>query len=291
MRAITDGSGSTIEQNAYYPFGGRHTFGQTYAQTTANRYKFNGKELQTTGNLGLLDYGARMYDAKIVRWLAQDPLAEKYYPFSPYSFSGNNPVMNIDIDGKAWDVFLDVGSLLYDVGSAVYNHIKGNHSQAKQKWADAGVDVLSTAIPGLAAPMAKGLVKGIDKATDVGKGLKNADAIAEGKEFGKQALEEAKASGVKVEGEVRLVPDNGLGNVKRNRTTVDQLIQNDDGTYTIVETKLRKTTPLSKGQERAEENVKEGNKMFKVRSNVKSLDLKSNDMIEVIKYIRIDKYK
>ena len=62
---FADGSGSTIEQNAYYPFGGRHTFGQTYAQTTANRYKFNGKELQTTGNLGLLDFGARMYRCSI----------------------------------------------------------------------------------------------------------------------------------------------------------------------------------------------------------------------------------
>ena len=29
------------------------------------------------------------------------------------------------------------------------------------------------AIPGLAAPMAKGLVKGADKVADVGKGLKN----------------------------------------------------------------------------------------------------------------------
>ena len=27
VRAITDGSGSTIEQNAYCPFGGRHNFG------------------------------------------------------------------------------------------------------------------------------------------------------------------------------------------------------------------------------------------------------------------------
>ena len=169
VRAITDGSGSTIEQNAYYPFGGRHTFGQTYAQTTANRYKFNGKELQTIGGLDLLDYGARMYDTKTARWLVQDPLAEKYYPFSPYSFSGNNPVMNIDRDGKAWDVFIDVASFVYDIGSAIYNHAKGNHSQAKQNWVDVGVDVVSMAVPGLAAPVAKGLVKGIDKATDVGK--------------------------------------------------------------------------------------------------------------------------
>ena len=43
VRAITNQSGETIEQNAYYPFGERHTFGNTYAQTP-NRFKYNGKE-------------------------------------------------------------------------------------------------------------------------------------------------------------------------------------------------------------------------------------------------------
>ena len=119
VRAITDGSGSTIEQNAYYPFGGRHTFGQTYAQTTTNRYKFNGKEHQTIGNLDLLDYGARMYDTKIGRWLVQDPLAEKYYPFSAYNYCVNNPVMFVDPDGKApgpGDIFLTPDAAAIDWG-------------------------------------------------------------------------------------------------------------------------------------------------------------------------------
>ena len=89
-----------IEQNAYYPFGGRHTFGQSYAQATNNRYKFNGKEAQTIGSLNVLDYGARMYDPKIARWLVQDPLAEKYYAFSAYNYCVNNPVMFVDPDGK-----------------------------------------------------------------------------------------------------------------------------------------------------------------------------------------------
>ncbi len=100
VRAITDGTGAVIEQNAYYPFGGRHNFGQSYAQTPANRYKFNGKEEQAIGNLGLLDYGARMYDAKIGRWQVQDPLAEKYYPFSAYNYCVNNPLRYIDPDGR-----------------------------------------------------------------------------------------------------------------------------------------------------------------------------------------------
>ena len=99
VRAITNQSGETIEQNAYYPFGGRHTFGNTYAQTT-NRFKYNGKEEQTTGNLQYLDYGARMYDSKIARWFVQDPLSEKYYAQSQYNYCVNNPVMFVDPDGK-----------------------------------------------------------------------------------------------------------------------------------------------------------------------------------------------
>ncbi len=98
VRAITNQGGSVVEQNAYYPFGSRHTFGNTYAQTT-NRFKFNGKEEQTTGNLNYLDYGARMYDANIGQWMVQDPLAEQMYMVTPYRFSLNNPVNFIDPDG------------------------------------------------------------------------------------------------------------------------------------------------------------------------------------------------
>ena len=112
VRAITDNSGSVIEQNAYYPFGSRHTFGNTYAQTT-NRFKFNGKEEQTTGNLQYLDYGARMYDSNIGRWLTRDPLAEKYYAYSPYNYCINNPVLFVDPDGKK----IEIGNLLGRLGA------------------------------------------------------------------------------------------------------------------------------------------------------------------------------
>lgn len=77
----------------------------------------------------------------------------------------------------------------------------------------------------------------------------------------------AKAEGKDVRTQVRLVPQNGQGNVKGNRMNVDQLIRNEDGSYTIVETKLRSTTPLSKGQKAAKKQIKEGNGMFEVRSD------------------------
>ena len=172
VRVITDNSGSVIEQNAYCPFGSRHTFGNTYAQTT-NRFKFNGKEEQTTGNLQYLDYGARMYNSNTGRWTTQDPLAEKYYAYSQYSFSGNNPILNIDSDGKAWDTFIDAAFLIYDLGSALYNHIIGEHSRAKQNWKDVGIDAASMIIPGVAAPMMKGVGKVASEAIEVANKLDN----------------------------------------------------------------------------------------------------------------------
>ena len=76
VRAIVDATGAVKERNDYYPFGARHVRSD-YAQST-NRWKYNGKELQTTGELGYLDYGARMYDAGLGRWMTVDLLGENY---------------------------------------------------------------------------------------------------------------------------------------------------------------------------------------------------------------------
>ena len=105
VRAITNMQGSVVERNGYYPFGSETALGSSYPKLLDNRMKFNGKEVQTTGNLGLLDYGARMYDPAIGRWTAQDPLSEKYYSFSAYNYCVNNPVMFVDLDGRdVWEI-------------------------------------------------------------------------------------------------------------------------------------------------------------------------------------------
>lgn len=98
-RVITDNSGNVVERNDYYPFGGKHA-NPSYAQLTINKQKFNGKELQTTGNTGFLDYGARMYDDVTGRWGVVDPMAEKYTNISSYAYVANNPIRNIDPDGR-----------------------------------------------------------------------------------------------------------------------------------------------------------------------------------------------
>ncbi len=96
VRTIVNASGSVVERNDYYPFGTRTTFGSSYATLATNRQKFSGKEDQSTigsSTLPYLDFGARMYDAKLVRWSTYDPMAEKYYGINPYIYCNPDLVL------------------------------------------------------------------------------------------------------------------------------------------------------------------------------------------------------
>ncbi|MFT3740641.1 MAG: RHS repeat-associated core domain-containing protein [Breznakibacter sp.] len=72
----------------------------------ANRYLYNGKEFQSDGfegiSLDIYDFHARGYDPILGRTWQMDPHAENYYGLSPYSMFANNPIINIDPDGKDW---------------------------------------------------------------------------------------------------------------------------------------------------------------------------------------------
>src|SRR5690554_1267419 len=67
--------------------------------TDTYKYKFGGKEWQDELDLNYYDFGARNYDAALVRTFTPDPMAEVYYELSPYSFLNNNPISNIDPTG------------------------------------------------------------------------------------------------------------------------------------------------------------------------------------------------
>ena len=69
----------------------------THTVISPNRWLFSGKESQSILNasIPLLDFGARMYNPAIARWTAADPLSEKYYGISPYSFCHSSPVVSI----------------------------------------------------------------------------------------------------------------------------------------------------------------------------------------------------
>ena len=110
VRAITDaGTGTVVETSDFLPFGTRwsQTSGSSSATITdaTNRWRYSGKEEQKAINaaLPLIDYGARMYDPAIARWMSVDPMAEKYYPMSTYGYCVDSPVSFIDPKGMEWE--------------------------------------------------------------------------------------------------------------------------------------------------------------------------------------------
>jgi len=81
------------------------------------KYGFNGyerdDELKGSGNS--YDFGARMYDPRIAKFLSTDP-REKDYPYwSPYLFAANNPIRFIDVNGEGpGDKFKTVDAAVID---------------------------------------------------------------------------------------------------------------------------------------------------------------------------------
>ncbi|MFZ1666531.1 MAG: RHS repeat-associated core domain-containing protein [Flavobacteriales bacterium] len=67
------------------------------------RFGFNGmeKDDEVYGSTGTsYDFGARLYDPRVGRWLSTDPLAIKYPSETPYGFAGGNPLFFIDMAGQ-----------------------------------------------------------------------------------------------------------------------------------------------------------------------------------------------
>jgi RHS repeat-associated protein len=79
--------------------GSTFSAGNAYS-TDSYRYGFNGKEkdLETT-ETSTYDYGFRIYNPGLGRFLSVDPLTQKFAFYSPYQFAGNKPIRCIDIDG------------------------------------------------------------------------------------------------------------------------------------------------------------------------------------------------
>ena len=150
VRAIVDKSGNVVERDSYYPYGERWNDGSIVQAD--NRYRYNGKEEQAGFGLPYLDYGARLYDPAVGRWLTQDPLSEKYYGISPYAFCAGNPMKYVDMDGNAFSPIYDLsGNFLgtddeglqgdYIVMDAEYFRQGMQHGDAIERNREVGQDI------------------------------------------------------------------------------------------------------------------------------------------------------
>ncbi|SFX85766.1 RHS repeat domain-containing protein [Cytophaga hutchinsonii] len=94
-------SAYVLTENDYYPFGMQIAGG--YRRYSTNNYKFgyNGKPMDNewNGDGAMYDYGFRIYDPRICKFLSVDPLSPSYPELTPYQFASNTPINSIDLDG------------------------------------------------------------------------------------------------------------------------------------------------------------------------------------------------
>ncbi len=89
-----------ISANDYYPFGMVMPSRKYSIANTNYRYSFNGKEDDNDIEMGMQDYGNRIYDRRLGKFLSVDPISKKYPELTTYQFASNSPISSVDLDGK-----------------------------------------------------------------------------------------------------------------------------------------------------------------------------------------------
>ena len=122
-----------ISSTDYYAFGapmpGRQFNSSSY------KYGFNGKE--NDAETGTQDYGMRIYNPALGKFLSVDPITSQYPELTPYQFASNRPICAIDRDGlEAADVGANIENLIIVVQG--YPAGKGNPPNGKTQSANAG---------------------------------------------------------------------------------------------------------------------------------------------------------
>ncbi len=106
-----------VSANDYYP-GGLLMPGRKYG--ALGRYGFNGKEQdkEVRGEGSSYDFGLRIYDPRICRFLSIDPREDEYPWQSPYAYYSNNFIAKVDFNGGGEEYTVKKGETLSGIAKA-----------------------------------------------------------------------------------------------------------------------------------------------------------------------------
>ena len=156
-----DGSGTVsqseiLEENNYYPFGLKHkgynSVVSALANSVASRFSFNGKEFEEALGMNLYEYGARLFDPTLARFVSIDPLAHEFMLQSPYVYGANNPIFFEEKNGENPIVSAFVSGALEIISQVGGSMIEGESFRSAIKninWKDVGWEAGSGALSGL----------------------------------------------------------------------------------------------------------------------------------------------
>ncbi|CAL2106951.1 RHS repeat-associated core domain-containing protein [Tenacibaculum sp. 190524A02b] len=118
-----------IEESNYYPFGLKHkgynNNVSSLGNATAQKFKYNGKELNESLDYNMYEYESRHYDASLGRFVVLDRLSEEFQFQSPYVYAANDPIAFIDKngDGPILAIVGAVAGALIETGTQIAAHM------------------------------------------------------------------------------------------------------------------------------------------------------------------------
>lgn len=140
---ITKLAADIVGFNNFYAFGslmpGRNFNSSDY------RYGFNGKEKDDEGMGGggsTYDYGFRIYNPQIGKFLSVDPLSPQYPMLTPYQFASNTPIRFIDLDGLE---AADPMAIFWSEVGKTKQSVENSYYTAKKSVSNAATVVSNTA--------------------------------------------------------------------------------------------------------------------------------------------------
>ena len=140
-RVVADGIGTIVAVNDYDPYGStpgemENELTETDGSLTMDGtlWKYGGKE--RSDSFRDYDFDARRYSTGLLRFTSMDPLAEKYYNLSPYTYCAGNPVRYVDPTGRSTWVYENedgtytvLGGDINDDDYNVYVYSKDNNGK------------------------------------------------------------------------------------------------------------------------------------------------------------------
>ena len=153
--------------------------GRKFSAGSEYRYGFNGKELDKDMDGNCYDYGFRIYNPALGRFLSVDPLFKSYPWYTPYQFAGNMPIIAIDVDGREPEIVVDKKS------KEVHVNVKFTYTDASLKVLESQGLSLNTIKSGFDyyyKPNANGVTSAVEDATKItGKSLSELETKLGGK--------------------------------------------------------------------------------------------------------------
>ncbi len=159
VRAVVDENGILVQATDYSAYG---VPSSGFGSTTSDKHLHLSLEWQPMKGIYGYYNNARFRDAILAGTLyQQDPLAEKYYPFTPYHYGKDNPSKNVDILGDSVAILNFQQKKNQHIGLLVQNK--------DMKWEYYSVNGTNMYIPGVIFGNDYGKFSGGNKYNNIGE--------------------------------------------------------------------------------------------------------------------------